>query len=256
VFPTPLMPIRPQPGFTVFLALAAAGLLLVPWRRRWLVLAAWPAIAMVAYRQMHLPFYHWYMVPPLALLVVGAGLAADGASRAIDAALQRFAGSGGDRPRRSALIASAVGVVVVLMTVVPMAVTAWRQRTSYPHAVERAYISAGQWLARETPPEATVGYLEVGFLGYHARRRIVDPLGLVSPNAAAAIARRDFLDTYRTRQPDVILHQPLFFPQHLGILVEQPWFIANYRAVATLPSGRTEPITVYRRVAAAPPSTR
>jgi hypothetical protein len=254
--PTQYMPIRPQPGFTLFLALAVAGLALVPWRRRWLLLVAWPVIAMVAYRQMRLPFYHWYMLPPLALLVIGAGLAADGVSRGIEAVATGFLGGGVDRPRRTALIASVVGAVVVLATVVPMAVTAWRQRAAYPHAVERAYITAGQWLARETPPEATVGYLEVGFLGYYSRRHIVDPLGLVSPNAAAAIARRDFLETYRTRRPDVILHQPLFYPEHMGILVDQPWFVADYRAVATLPSGRTEPITVYRRTAAGPSSKR
>lgn len=249
-YPTEQMPIRPQPGFTLFLALAVAGLAALPWRRRWLMLAAWPVIAMVAYRQMRLPFYHWYMLPPLALLAIGAGLAADTVSRAVDAVAARLLGGGADRPRRAAVIAAAVGTAVVLATVVPMTLTAWRQRTAYPHAVARAYIAAGEWLARETPPDATVGYLEVGYLGYHSRRHIVDPLGLVSPNAAAAIARRDFLETYRTRRPDVILHQPVFYPEHMGILVQQPWFVADYRAVATLPSGRTEPITVYRRVSA------
>ena len=251
-YPTAHMPIRPQPGFTLFLALAAAGLALVPWRRRWLVLAAWPLIAMIAYRQMRLPFYHWYMLPPLALLAIGAGLAADGAARAIDALAARLSGRGDGSARRTAVIASMVGAVAVLATAVPMARTAWRQRAAYPHAVERAYIAAGQWLARETPPDATVGYLEVGFLGYFSQRHIVDPLGLVSPGAADAIARRDFLHTYRTRRPDVILHQPLFHPQFMGILVDQPWFTADYRAVATLPSGRSEPITVYRRVAPRP----
>jgi hypothetical protein len=130
-----------------------------------------------------------------------------------------------------------------------MARTAWQQRAARPHAGERAYIAVGQWLARETPPGATVGYLEVGFIGYYSRRHIVDPLGLVSPDAAGAIARRDFLHTYRTRRPDVILHQPAFFPDHLGVLVDQPWFTAEYRAAATLPSGREQPITVYRRMA-------
>jgi hypothetical protein len=253
-YPTSYMPIRPQPGFTLFLGLAVAGLALMPWRRRWLLLAAWPIIAMVAFRQMRLPFYHWYMLPPLALLAIGAGLAADGLARAIDVVAGRFLGGGVGRPRRGAVIAAVVGSIVVLATAAPMALTDWRQRAAYPHAVARAYIEAGQWLARETPPEATVGYLEVGFLGYYSRRHIVDPLGLVSPNAAEAIARRDFLHTYRTRRPDVILHQPLFYPDYMGRLVEQPWFRAEYRAVATLPSGRSEPITVYRRVAPRPPS--
>jgi len=245
--PTAWFPPRPQPGFTTFLAVAAAGLALLPFRRRWLLLAAWPVIAMVAYRQMRLPFFHWYLLPPLVLLALGAGLAADGLARAIDTVRRRFWGASVDPPRPNVLVAWAVGAIVLLVTAVPMARTAWLQRASRPHAGERAYIAIGQWLARETPPDATVGYLEVGFIGYYSRRHIVDPLGLVSPGAAEAIARRDFLHTYRTRRPDVILHQPVFYPEYHGIVVDQPWFKAEYRAVATLPSGRTQPITVYRR---------
>jgi hypothetical protein len=255
IWPSAFMPPRPQPGFTAFLVMAMAGLATLPFRWRWLLLAAWPALAMVAYRQLQLPFFHWYLVPPLVLLALGAGLAAEGLADAIGQLLRPILGADGE-PRRRPRIAAAVGAALLLITAVPMARTAWQQRASRPHAGERAYIAVGQWLARETPPDATVGYLEVGFIGYYSRRHIVDPLGLVSPNAAAAIARRDFLGTYRTRQPDVILHQPLFFPEYMGTLVDQPWFITDYRAVATLPSGRTEPITVYRRIAAGLSSTR
>ena len=77
----------------------------------------------------------------------------------------------------------------------------------------------------DTPPDATVGYIEIGLVGYHARRRMVDPFGLVTPGVAEAIARRDFLHAYRTHRPDVILHQPGYFPaEYLGILVDEAWF--------------------------------
>ncbi len=253
LWPSANLPARPQPGFTAFLVMACAGLATLPFRWRWLLLAAWPALAMVAYRQLQLPFFHWYLVPPLVLLALGAGLAADGFADAIGQLLRPVLGRGGDAIRRPR-IAAAVGAALLLITAVPMAGTAWRQRGSRPHAGERAYIAAGQWLARETPPDATVGYLEVGFVGYHSRRHIVDPLGLVSPDAADAIARRDFLHTYRTRRPDVILHQPAFFPEFLGRLLDEPWFRDEYRAVATLPSGREQPIAVYRRVSPRPPA--
>jgi hypothetical protein len=250
IWPSAYMPPRPQPGFSAFLGLAVAGLALLPWRRRWLLWAAWPVIAMVVYRQLRLPFFHWYLVPPLALLALGAGLAADGIASALGAVADRFTSSEpAGRSRRSTLIAGVVGVALLIATALPMARTAWRQRAAYPSPVERAYVGVGEWLARETPPAATVGYLEVGFIGYYSRRHIVDPLGLVSPHAVEAIARRDFLETYRIRRPDVILHQPAFFPEYLGLIVDQPWFKAEYRAVATLPSARPQPITVYRRIA-------
>ena len=100
-YPTAWFPPRPQPGFTVFLAFAAAGLALLPFRRRWLLLAAWPVIAMVAYRQMRLPFFHWYLLPPLVLLALGAGLAADGIAGAVDAARRRFRARASSRRARA-----------------------------------------------------------------------------------------------------------------------------------------------------------
>jgi hypothetical protein len=113
--------------------------------------------------------------------------------------------------------------------------------------VERAYADIGRWLARDTPPSATVGYLEIGIIGYYAQRAMIDPLGLVNPGVSPHVAQRDFLYAYRTHRPDVIVHNPAFLAEYLGPLLNEPWFQTEYERVTTLPSGRDEPVTIYRR---------
>jgi len=243
---TPFTVPRTHSGFATVLVLGLSGLLALPWRRAWWGLAAWPLVVCVAYRQLRLPFYHWYAVPPLVLLAIGAGLAADGASRAIAWVVARAGGT--PAANRGRTIAIAAATIVALASALPMAGHALDIWRSFPGPGERAYIEAGEWLARRTPAEATIGYVEVGFIGYGSGRRIVDPFGLVTPGVGKGIATRDFLYAYRTRRPDFILHHPAFFPKDLGVLVDQPWFKAEYVPIATLDSGRGAPITVFQRV--------
>jgi hypothetical protein len=50
-----------------------------------------------------------------------------------------------------------------------------------------------------------VGYSEIGYLGYFARRRVIDPLGLVNRGVAGHMASRDFNWAYEHYQPDYIV---------------------------------------------------
>ena len=43
----------------------------------------------------------------------------------------------------------------------------------------------GEWLDKNTPPDATVGVAEVGQIGFYARRYMTDYLGLLQPAVAA-----------------------------------------------------------------------
>jgi hypothetical protein len=239
--------VRTEAGFTPFLALALAGLPLLAWARTWWPVVAWPVLLLLAYRQIRVPFYHWYAVPPLALLAVTAGLAAEALARGLAALVRRLAPPGDRRGMAMPVAAAVTLAVVVISAAAPMARRALDTGRWFPGPGERAYIAIGEWLARSTPAGASVGYIEVGFIGYHARRRIVDPFGLVTPGVAAAVAKRDLLYAYRSRRPDFILFNPAQFPDTLGRLPEQPWFCAEYATFATLAGARGEPITVYRR---------
>ena len=248
---TPFSVTRTHSGFFAFLILALAGLLILPWRRAWWPMVAWPLLACVAYRQLRLPFYHWYAVPALVLLAVCAGLAGDALARGLTATLRGLRRVWASDRSPTFVARAVVGAIVCATIVWPLTTIAFDTRRWFPGPGERAYIGIGQWLADNTPPEATVGYIEIGFVGWHARRHMIDPFGLVTTGVGDAVARRDFLYAYRTRRPDYILHSPVFFPDHMGRLEREPWFAQAYRPIATLPSGRSWPLTVYRRTQSA-----
>ncbi len=247
---------RPAPGFTGLLALAVLGGPALLWMRHWWTLLAWPVLYMLAYRELHVPFYHWYTVPPLVAIVVAAAAAVEAGSAVLVRLIARAAGSGAPRaPTGNAVPAAAVAAALVFVAV-PLGRFTLELTRGYPNPVERAYADIGKWLSRETPPSASVGYLEIGIVGYHARRTIIDPLGLVNPGVAPHVAGRDFLYAYRTHRPDVIVHNPAFFPEYLGIVLDEPWFKSEYEPVTTLDSGRAEPVTIYRRTRGGTQSSR
>lgn len=238
VFPTPLFTNRPVGGFTATLVLAAVGVPALLWTRRWWLVLAWPVAYMLVYRQLHLPFYHWYALAPFLAIVMAAGAAVSVSARLAARALSRPA---------------AAEIVAVLLVVGAVAWPTFRYSVAdtrlFPNDAERAYEAAGRWFAANTPRGASIGYLEIGIIGYYAQRPIVDPLGLVNAGVAPHVAQRDFLWAYSHFRPDYIVHNPVFFPEQLGIVRDQPWFKAEYEPVAQLESGRGDgiPLTIYRR---------
>jgi hypothetical protein len=238
---------RPAPGFTALLYIAALGIPALLWMRHWLALLLWPAAFLLAYGLLEVPFYHWYALPPLLAIVAAAAAAAEAVHAGLTRVLRRVL-----RPRNSAsalpgTVAGTACVIALGLAVIPLGRFTLALGQDAPYPVERAYIALGQWLERETPPAASIGYVEIGIVGYYARRTVIDPLGLVNPGVAAHVARRDFLYAYRTHRPDVIVHNPIFFPDLLGVMLDQTWFQDEYERVTTLDSGQAEPVTIYWR---------
>ncbi len=246
-YDTPFTVPRTHSGFATFLGLGLSGLVLLPWRRGWWPLAAWPIASCIAFRQMRLPFYHWYAVAPALLLALGAGLSCDIGARLLGAAANRWWPAASARRPAATVAAAVIAAIVAFVSVRPLTAIAFDTRAWFPGPGERAYIAIGEWLAARTPADASVAYIEIGLVGYHARRRMVDPFGLVTAGAADAVARRDFLHAYRTHRPDFSLHSPVYFPAEMGHLEREDWFRREYVAIATLDSGRGYPLTVWRR---------
>jgi len=251
---SPLFETHVTPGFTLLLGLALAGLPALLWLRHWWLLIAWPVIYLLAYRQLHLPFYHWYAVPPLIAIVASAAAACSAFNITSGWLMSRLRGGrqseGPLRTARERSVASLLIVTALIVLLVwPMGRHSMAWTRSFPNRFEVAYDAAGRWLADHTPPDASIGYLEIGIIGYRSERTIVDPLGLVNPYVAPHIAERDFLWAYRHHQPDYIIDNPVFFPDLLGKVVREPWFVAAYERMADLDCGRDLPMTVYRRTA-------
>jgi hypothetical protein len=96
------------------------------------------------------------------------------------------------------------------------------------------YRATGEWLAANTAPENTVGALEVGIIGFYARRPMVDFAGLINPDVARQFNPQTTyadsalwaLEQYR---PDYVVLQEGLFP-----LVEQDYLSENCLPVKTI----------------------
>ena len=55
----------------------------------------------------------------------------------------------------------------------------------FPLGVQECYIGMGEWLRENTPPETVIAALDIGAVGYASERRVLDLMGLVSPEILA-----------------------------------------------------------------------
>jgi hypothetical protein len=146
------------------------------------------------YLVFRIPNYHWYYAPYYAFGMFYAGA---GASLLIG----RLAAG----PR---LVRPAALAVLALALYLPARSLAGTLPTLGQIGSE-IYRSAGLWLAANTPADATVAAVEIGFIGWYSDRPIIDILGLVNPLNAAAVGRRDLFAWLTDYSPDYILvHQP------------------------------------------------
>ena len=193
------------------------GVLAIVGYRFWALPFIWILLFVMIYRTMKVPFYHWYAAPALVGLsiVTGAGLAAllSLARRAV--ALKQAEGP----------LLVALGAVLVVLAGYPHLRAL--PETSKPHVLLGVYTAAGQWLHDHTPPGSTVGYYEIGFVGYYSDRPIVDSLGLVDPSIPPHVAKGDLAWAFRERRPAFILRKADAIP--LNSFAEEPWFAAEYR---------------------------
>ena len=145
----------------------------------------------MAYALWRVPAYDWYFVP---LTVSGVVLACLGVHYLL-----------GNNP-------SAKGALV--LTVV-LAVHAGCQmldiRSEFfihdgPRRVNRyrVYREVAAWIEENAPEEASVGIFEIGVVGYHTSRKVIDFCGLVHPEAVPHLKNLDYLWIFRHFKPDFL----------------------------------------------------
>lgn len=211
------------------------------WRYR----AFWPVLAyagvfVLGYALLRVPFYHWYAAPAALALSI---LAACGLSAVAELIVRIW--KGGDRR------AVYAGIIAVACLISAPALAAL-PRTSALNDTVKLYIEAGHWLEANTPPSHSVGYYEIGYIGFYGHRRMVDALGLIDPSLSPAVARRDFAFAFRQARPDYILEKR---GAGLNAFLNEPWFKEEYhpRATLSLRPGASEALIVHERISPAPP---
>jgi hypothetical protein len=225
-----------DPGtFSFWVTLGLPALLV--WYRRWWLLLSWPLLFILAYRTMKIPFYHWYAAPAIVVVAIVAACGIGG----VVALVRRFV------PRAQA-VAVAAGVLLA-----GYATHEWvRIVAQGPYRVPGlvVYEEAGRWLRTNTPPDSTVAYYEIGYVGYYSQRRMIDPLGLLDPKLGPHVAKRDFVWPYEQGRPTYILELSLDTPYNA--FKQQPWFPQEYRRAHVFSAPGARDLILWERAAPAP----
>jgi MFS family permease len=240
-----------HPLYRLLLILAAigAGSTLLRYRQ-WLLVLGWSTAYSLAYSALGVTAYFWYYAPLVPGLVAAAGLGVQAVYNALVG--MRFAGrdpqnkssEAQDEAQQPVSLLSAVfGLssqhlafsVASLLTALLLGAQLWSLGELHALRDNRLeiYRDAGEWLAHNTAPAATVGAIEVGIIGYYAERPIIDFAGLIQPDIAAQLdpqngyvgAARWAIEHY---QPDYLV-----LPDHsLPLAVVAPEKTVHCREVA------------------------
>jgi hypothetical protein len=233
-------------------ALPLIGLGLIQSRaQRWAwPIVAWGALQTVGYAALGVAPYRWYYIPILPALYVLMGIGIVAIASRVRARARSF---------------PTVGLTLIMLAT--QARSIWEIHRATDEAVARSdligidalpdtngpvYQRVGNWLLDHTPADASVGVMEIGVIGYYSERRMIDLLGLLQPEVAAAIGRRDIFWSIPHLLPDYLVLTSVN-PLYNYALLADDWFWATYVQAATFddPRFRAGPIIIYRRQAAA-----
>lgn len=157
-----------NPRYWLFLASAGVGLLMLARRRQWLPIVLWSGAHLAAYSLLGVTRYFWYYAQLVPGLVVLAALGVEGAVTGA----RRWTG------RTPATIIA----VVLILALTGVEMVSVQTIGQHPDARLGIYRDVGEWLAANTPADASVGTLEVGIIGYYAQRPMIDFAGLLQPD--------------------------------------------------------------------------
>jgi hypothetical protein len=208
----------------------AARRRLGPIGRLGLVVFLWLLAHEVAYRLLAVPFAPWYHVQAMNGLLAAAVLAVT---------------RGRPQPREGgertwlALTKAALLLLPVLGTSAVYVIQQWGRPPDprwdgYMEAARRIRESGGR----------SVAAVEIGFLGYESGARVLDLMGLVSPEALAARKQGTLPALVARERPDYLVDVSLFQPVLAPILNDPA---IHYRDVAELPDGRGVRLGLLRR---------
>ena len=227
-------------GIVLYPALAAIGLFYVVKRApRLLPLAVYPWTYLVVFSVMNPQIFRWYLVPPLPAyflcIVIGAWALAD-------------AVTGGQRV--------AVGLAAVGAVWIAFSLNAWGLHPDHGpdrpapemawHRIELLYQRVGEMIRASdgVDQQTVIAAGDIGAIGYFSEARILDTIGLVTPEMTAYYPYDESLlipGANYAVPPQIILdHQPEYVVLMEGFvrngLAKEPRFTSRYEQVRFNPT--------------------
>lgn len=258
-------------GTAAGLALYAAGAAALGRTRArrllWLPVIFPPALAAALYAGRSPLYFDWYLVPAAYASIVAGWIGAWGLYAW--AADHEGGRAGLLRAVRAAAAAFCLAQAVLFGSKLRDAAAFHRAYQTNETGLRRA---VGEWLARETPPEAVVAMEAVGYQAWYSGRRVIDLAGLVSPEVVAlrresATNAAAFAKILERLRPDYLVlrsgeadenrhfHGGPLFEDERGIAAFVRTYEEARRFEAPLPElwGPTARITIFRRRGPEPP---
>ncbi len=203
-------------GGAAVIAIALVGAVnLYRRNRNTLPLLAFAAVYTIAYCAADPHMFPWYLVPPLAILLLA------------------FITGGATIVRAYCSLACARRANVALACAM-VSVAVWQCGVliaSFPLPREAGYRRAVELLGRQIQnPAVTIGALEVGTIGYYSRARILDHYGLVSPEVLA-LGTAGAIERYH---PEFYIGEDVFFAlrgfPRIAVFTQDYTLVARIRA--------------------------
>jgi hypothetical protein len=216
-------------GAIALAALAAAGLAL-GWRRlaarRALLLTAlaWLLAHELFYRAVGVPFSPWYHVASFHALLAAAALGAWELARRALARVPRLEAGAAPIAAAAALL-----LLPLLLPSARFVSSSWRQPPDPRVALYRDVARAAETCDVAGP----IAAVEIGSLGYHSRRAVVDLVGLVAPDLRSARAEGRLAAAAAARHPAFVVDHPTFREPYLSGLLAEPRIAAALAPVGT-----------------------
>ena len=182
-------------------------------------------VTTAVYTVLNVPAYEWYYALPVYTATVFAGVALDW-----------IAVAAVTRKR----------LIVALTVAGTLIIGVWGFRATPKGPPRPGYADAAQWIAANTPADASVAATEIGMLGWYSKRHVVDYLGLVDPAAVEPMREGDMQWWVNHLAPDYWM--ALARPSKIEDPVKTaPWFHRVFEEVY-----RNYDVVVYRRIGRAP----
>jgi hypothetical protein len=186
--------------------------------RTGLLLALFGLGIAVAYPLLGVPFFSWYVLPCLIAAIYGLAFFAGAAGRALAARAPAW-------PSVRVLFAAGI---FALLAAGPLARSWSFFRSFHPAAYLQSYRRGAEWIRANTPPDASIAYVEIGVIGYYSERPMLDLMGLVTPAARPYVLRNDLLGALKERPTELVLLHPR---GRMAMFVHAGWFRKRYREV-------------------------
>jgi hypothetical protein len=229
--------------------LLAGGTLILFSQKVWFLIASWATLHTLGYTLLKVSFYHWYAIPLILLLMLISAFSIQFITsvplffkenqmkkwnfkifnQEIKISLAKFKDIGSSLKWTHRILS--LVIISCILLVLSAGIRAYHNTyRSFPFPKLELYTKAGRWISKNTPADASVAALEVGYLGYYSQRKIIDLVGIVTPGVSTHIRKQDFQWAVKTYKPDYFVYCDEF-RSWLETITDQPWFEKSYRQI-------------------------